>query len=319
LSGSRWTAGTGPEMFAARFPHYQSVELSAAYPDFYHESPHNIFLDALAAQGVPGVLILLLTAGLGFAAAWQARASAPRLSGALAATLAASLASQQFSVFTLSTALLFYAAVAMPAALAPSPAPAARAAGKWPIFWRRAAQFGAACALAVFAVRLLAADYALEALRRRLERGDLAGAVREHACVLGWQPPGMNAELWYSRSLVLLAQKSPNLLTRVAASEQALQAAQRATASPEECQNAYYNLAALYAARNDSAGTERSLRSAIACSPNWYKPHWLLAQVLRVEGRLTEAGAEAARAVELNGGRHAEVARTLAEIRAQGK
>ncbi len=310
MSAARWPAGTGLETFSSRFPLFQSAGLSAAYPDFYHESPHNIFLDALAAQGLPGILILLLTAGLGFAAAWQAKAGEPRLSGALAAMLAAALVSQQFSVFTPVTALMFYVTVAALVALAPSAMepPAARPR------LLSVARFAVAALLAIFAFHLLAADQALEAVRRRLARGDLAGAVAEHARVLRWQPPGMNAELWYSRSLIGLAQKSPDLLVRLAAWEQAFQAARRATASSEERQNAFYNLAALYAVRDDGAGAERSLRQAIACSPNWYKPHWLLAQVLHRDGRLTEARDEAARAVQLDGGKHAEVSRTLGNI-----
>ncbi len=316
MSATQWPYGTGLEMFSSRFPLFQSVDLSAAYPDFYHESPHNIFLDALAAQGLPGVLILLLTAGLGFAAAWQAKTGEPRLSGALTAMLGAALVSQQFSAFTPATALMFYATVGALVALAPSitEAPAA-----WPALLSRAARFAAAAVLAVFAFHLLAADQALETVRRRLARGDLAGAVRAHARVLRWEPPGMNAELWYSRSLIGLAQKSPDIPVRLAAWEQAFQAAQRATASSEERQNAFYNLAALYAVRNDAAGAERSLRSAIACSPNWYKPHWVLAQLLSRSGRLKEARHEAARAVQLDGGKHAEVSGTLMNIPIAGR
>ena len=37
------------------------------------------------------------------------------------------------------------------------------------------------------------------------------------------------------------------------------------------------------------AGAERSLRSAIAANPTWFKPHWMLAQVLRLDSRLAEA------------------------------
>ncbi len=317
MAAGQWQAGTGPEMFASRFPLFQSSELAAAYPDFYHESPHNIFLDALAAQGVGGVLILLATAGLGFGAAWRARAGEPRLSGALAATLAASLAGQQFSVFTIATALLFYATVAALVALATPSSGAVAPAAPAPLLW--GAQFVAAAGLAVFTVHLVAADHALAAARESLARGDLAGAVTEHARALRWQPPGMNAELWYSRSLVAFAQKSSDLPARLAAWEQAFQAAQRATASPEERQNAFYNLAALYAARNDASGAERSLRSAIACAPKWYKPHWMLAQVLRLKGRLTDARDEAEQAVQLNGGKHAEVSRTLADIKRELK
>ena len=35
-----------------------------------------------------------------------------------------------------------------------------------------------------------------------------------------------------------------------------------------------------------------SLRSAIECAPNWFKPHWLLAEVLRAGGRMEEARAD---------------------------
>jgi hypothetical protein len=43
----------------------------------------------------------------------------------------------------------------------------------------------------------------------------------------------------------------------------------------------------------------------------------MLAQLLRLEGRLREAEAEAGLGADLNGGKNPEVARTLAEIQAQ--
>jgi hypothetical protein len=57
------------------------------------------------------------------------------------------------------------------------------------------------------------------------------------------------------------------------------------------------------------------LRAAIAAKPAWFKSHWMLAQVLRLEGRTEEALREAALAAELNGGKNPEVTRTLEEIR----
>jgi len=48
--------GYGPETFTAQFPPFESVELSRAYPDFYQESPHNMFIDALTSHGLPGAL-----------------------------------------------------------------------------------------------------------------------------------------------------------------------------------------------------------------------------------------------------------------------
>src|SRR5204862_245938 len=67
-------AGWGPEVFTAAFPHYESAELARAYPDFAHESPHNIFLDAFTAQGVPGLLLLFGFCAVGFSGAWRLRA-----------------------------------------------------------------------------------------------------------------------------------------------------------------------------------------------------------------------------------------------------
>ena len=42
--------------------------------------------------------------------------------------------------------------------------------------------------------------------------------------------------------------------------------------------------------QNNMAGTEQCLRAAIAAHPTWFKPHWMLAQVLRLQGRDQEAG-----------------------------
>ena len=50
-----------------------------------------------------------------------------------------------------------------------------------------------------------------------------------------------------------------------------------------------------------------SLRQAILSSPTWFKPHWMLAQVLMTRGRREEAEAEAKLAVILNGGKNPEV------------
>ncbi len=43
-----------PKHSTASFPHYESVALARAYPDFAHESPHNIFLDALVIEPPAG-------------------------------------------------------------------------------------------------------------------------------------------------------------------------------------------------------------------------------------------------------------------------
>ena len=56
--------GFGPETFTTQFPRFESVALSRAYPDFYQESPHNMFLDVLtsarsAGSGDPDRIVFL--------------------------------------------------------------------------------------------------------------------------------------------------------------------------------------------------------------------------------------------------------------------
>ena len=82
--------GFGPETFQGSFPQYESTALARAYPDFTHESPHNMFLDSLIAQGVPGLACLALLCLLGL------RRSNPWLTAAVAGPLCAS--SSRFSI-----------------------------------------------------------------------------------------------------------------------------------------------------------------------------------------------------------------------------
>ena len=84
-----------------------------------------------------------------------------------------------------------------------------------------------------------------------------------------------------------------------------------------DLQNALVNLAAFKATVNDAVGVELSLRQAIAVSPNWYKPHWLLAQVLELNGRMAEAKIEAQAAEDRDGRKHPEVHATWDRIRAR--
>jgi tetratricopeptide (TPR) repeat protein len=288
-------AGTGPETFTAAFPHYESRELARAYPDFAHESPHNIFLDALVGQGLPGMFLLVAWCALGFAAAWKIRGKHPQLAACLAAALAGGIVSQQFTVFTVPTAVIFFATIALAAGLVEGPAPPAR-------------RIPLALPLLYFAARLAFADHARALTQRDLESYNLANAAAHYA------DSGQASDLWYSRALLAVAEKAPNPAIRVQAFQLAGAAAERATRTAEDPFNAWYSLSALYAARNDAPGAERCLRAAIAAHPNWFKPHWMLSQILRFVGRRTEAAEEAALAVELDGGKHPEVTRTLQEL-----
>src|SRR5581483_7556975 len=111
MAARRPAAGYGPEVFTGEFPRFESVRLAQAYPDFAHESPHNMFLDAFVAQGVPGLLALAALCALGFFTAF--RLKQPGFAGALAA----GIVSQQFTAFIAPTAIIFFVTLGLLTAL----------------------------------------------------------------------------------------------------------------------------------------------------------------------------------------------------------
>ncbi|MBI1786756.1 MAG: O-antigen ligase family protein [Acidobacteria bacterium] len=311
LGARHGLTGTGLETFSSEFARVQSAELSRAYPAFYHESPHNMFLDAWTSQGVAGLIALLGLAGLGLRAAWKGRSDGGV--AALGAGLAAALVAQQFSSFTLTTAVYFYGTVGMLVGLAKSRQPLPHGRGSVDDKGCRAATVRerlrhwiargpVASALLLFGAQLLAGDWILERVKDSIAAGRVDAAIAAYARFQRWKPIGMSADLWYSRALAWRAWQP------------ALEAAQRAPRTAEDRQNALYNLAVFYGARNDFARTEQALRDAIAAAPNWFKPHWTLAQVLRAAGRTEEARAEASLALDLDGGKDPEVVRTHREL-----
>jgi O-antigen ligase len=315
MAAARWPAGYGPDTYIGVFARTQSADLGKAYPDFYHESPHNIFIDALVSQGASGPLLLLALCAVGFAAAWSARTDP--VAAALAAGLLAMTISEQFACFMLPTAMAYYVTIALLVSITGRAAsrtdPSGRAAQRW---LRWAAAVPCAAVLVFFGVRLSMAESALGAVRRDLDANQLGDADTHYAEYQRWRWPGGSADLWYSRRLAQLAVSHASPAVRFQAFQLAGMAAQRATGTVEDPFNAYYNLAAYYARLNDFAHTEQCLRSAVSYAPNWFKPHWMLAQVLLAASRPQDAQVEAETAVALDGGKHAEVTGTLEHIRA---
>ncbi len=290
----RPAAGYGPETFTAEFPRFQSLELARAYPDFVHVSPHNILLDAAIAQGLPGLIILCCLLALGFGTA----------NAGFAAALAAGIVAQQFTVFTLPTALITFTTIAL-----------AISEGQVRLRLPKLA-FLPAALLLYAAIRLVVSDHALALTQKSLAAADEPSAAAHYAQYQRWRLPGASADLWYSRASLNLAQTTANPALRFQSMIQAAGAGVRATQTAEDPGNAWYSLALLYAAQNDAVNTEKCLRAAAVANPNWFKPHWTLARLLRMQGRLPEAQREARIAVRCDGGKNAEVSRTLAELRA---
>ena len=104
--------GTGPETFATEFRAIESPTLSRAYPDFYHETPHNAFLDAASAQGVPGALILAGVFWLGLR-----RLRAPGLPRGLRAALLGILIASLFASLTLVMSMYLWTLAGLGAAI----------------------------------------------------------------------------------------------------------------------------------------------------------------------------------------------------------
>jgi O-antigen ligase len=295
---ARPIVGYGPEVFTAEFPRYESVALAQAYPDFAHESPHNIFLDALISQGVPGLVLFAALVVIGLRI--TLRAGHP----GFAAAFVAGLLSQQFTVFTIPAALLTCLAAVL--AIEPSAAPLHR--------WRAWVMAPVTLALLYCAIRYTVADAVLARAQHSLQTGDLRGAADQYARYSRWRFPGTSADLWYSRAVFALSARIPDPAQRIQAVVQSGVAALQAPATVEDPFDAWYNLAQMSAARNDAAAAERALRAAIAAKPQWFKPHWTLARLLFLQARGDEAKREAALAIQLDAGKHPEVKSTLQPI-----
>jgi hypothetical protein len=304
MASHRLATGYGPEVYTAEFARFESPELAAAYPDFEWESPHNMFLDVLASQGIPGFAALAALCAAGLVAAFRKRSVE---SPYLAAALTAGLVSQQFTVFTIPTALIIYTTVALLAGREYSklPPPGKLSRGLAVL----------ALPLIYCAVRLAVADAALARTQHALQGADATTPAAQYARYERWRFPGAGADLWYSRASLQLAQATQQPAVRLQALIQAQAAALHATASATDPSDAWYNLSAFDAMNNNGPAVERDLRAAIVARPNWFKPHWTLARLLALESRRQEAVREATLAVALDGDKDTEVTQTLTDIR----
>jgi len=280
MAEGHWMTGYGPETFVVEFPASESLGLAKAYPDFYHESPHNIFLDALVSKGALGLTVLGAWALFGVVLA----------RGAIGGSFVAMLVSQQFTAFTVPTELYFYVAIAILAAEAcePSVERAPHAILRWAL----------AAPLVCFAAYLAIGDAMLASAARALDRNDAAGAARMLDRARSWRA---TADIYFSRRLLTAHFSDP--VARLMAWKDAMEAARSAPATADDPMNAFVNLASFYAGEGDQRNVEESLRASAEAAPNWFKPHSLLSRLFALEGRNAEAAAEAHAAAERDGGK----------------
>ena len=258
--------------------------------------------------------IAVLLAGLPLILAWRLR-SKQSATGFLAASFAAGLVSQQFLVFTVPTALYFYflAALLVASVVKEEVSVAEKAS---PLF-AQVGRVAISLVLLVFAGQLTLADLGLEQTRGYVKKWNVLETIRSYSWVRRVQPWGMNADLWFAEAMDVLSKTAPDIPGRIVALQFVRTASRRAAEHSDERPNAYCGLDVAHAVYGNYKGAEMALRSAIEMAPQWYKPHWILAEVLDQRGLADQALREAELAVWLNGGKNLEVRERLENMTAR--
>ena len=288
--------GHGPETFTAEYSRVRSQELAVRFPDQTEESPHNIFLDAWVARGLPGAAALL---GLSAVVLLGARRRPSE-----AAAFAAALAANQFLSFTAMTEAMFLLA----AVLAVAHGGAALDAKGRPGRALRLTLGAGALALAEFAGELFLGEVYAERARQALVAARVPEAVGLYLSAQKAAPIGGSYGEWFAGALYGAQASAPQWAGK------ALEAL--ADGRGESPADAHYLKAALLAqAGRPPLEVETALHAAIDASPNWYKPQWKLAQALQLLDREAEALTWAESADRLAGETHPEVRATLESLR----
>jgi hypothetical protein len=300
LIANHWLAGIGPEQFAGEFREHQSLRLSRAFPERFHEDPHNLMINAAVSQGVIGPILISGLIVLGLVCAFR------RGKALLVAIIVALTISEQFDPMTITNALYFYLPIALAVAL---PTPAARhtaAPGRLAIAVQAAAALAIVSAVALYIIP----DALLATAGRQLSRGDIAEARTSFHRAIRFPFPADC--LWFSRQMATAA-RSLGLPALIVARE----ASAEAERSGEQSFSALYQSASLAVIAGDLSTAEVKLRAAAKAQPWWYRVHAMLAQVLWLTSRNAEAEQEAALAIECAGSQEPKVRAALDSARAQ--
>lgn len=307
--------GIGPELFEAKFRRLESLQLARAFPDHFHESPHNFFLEAAISQGITGfalwlsLLALACWCGVRCCKQGDAETAAP-----LSASLLGMLISLQFCPLTITNELyllVLSATLIGLVALREKP-PEARSGVLSPLLigFARAFSFALVCIASAYMAQTTL--YAL--VENCATNGDLPGVECWYGSARAWPMPGPN---------LAVSQRIASHIQRFSPAdrEQALAAAKQAATAAEfgsaERFNALYQSAMLALMSRDLPLAETKLRATTDASPRWYRPRMAIASVLWWQGRDQEAEREARQAMDCAGQLKPYVKRTLDGARAQ--
>ncbi|MGH9784661.1 MAG: O-antigen ligase family protein, partial [Terriglobia bacterium] len=300
--------GTGLDTYELAFPHAESVELAQLAPDHYAESPHNLFLDSMAATGIPGgLLFIALVAAALLAYAHSSRAEP--LEAGLFAALVAGLVAAQFSGETMATRLALLTLAGLSVA---APVAAARPAV------RGAAGAFAVASLAVtlvFGSRLARADRALFQAIQAASRSDIELALeqgRRARAAFPWT--GTHAFAFSRIAGRLLSGTNLPLGQRAGLLAAAEETARAGLLHSSQPQAVLVHQASLEVLQGKQQEAQVSLTSAIEAAPSWYRPRWLLAVLLASQGQLRQAAEQANAALDLGARVHPEIAASCQRI-----
>ena len=312
LIRDHWLTGIGPEAFAGEFRRLQSLQLSRAYPDHYHEDPHNLMIGAAVSQGVAGFALVSGLIALGLVCAYRCVRRRVPEGAMLVAALVAMTISEQFAPLTITNSLYFYLMIALAVALASPAASKPTRVAPRPV--ARALHAVAALAIVAAAGLYLVPDALLATAKRRLAQGDVRGARESFRRAIRF--PFLADSLWFSQQMAAAARSlpAPRRQEALAAAREASAEAER---SGEQRFNALYQSAALAVITRDFGNAEAKLRAAADAAPWWYRAHAMLAQVLWLTGRSPEAEREAALALECAGSQEPKVRLALEGARVE--
>jgi O-antigen ligase len=297
--------GTGPETFAVEFRKIESAAMSRAYPDFYHETPHNAFLDAATGQGIPGLLILAGVFALGLAAA----------SPGLQAAVAGILVSAMFASFTNVQSMFLWTLVAFAAGISGESSLSSgiptrnessvssgigtrgdsRVTSASPNRHPRWIFIPAILTAALFTAvsfSLAVPDAADQRVSEAVAGQDFGAASRSYKTAIDWSFGLPGYELFLSREMATLGRALGDTQDGSKAWKLAADAAALAEQRGEERFSAAFQSSVLAIASGNLKRAELEARIAEQLAPNWYKPHLLLAQILQAAGRTTDGEAE---------------------------
>jgi len=298
MAASRPLTGYGPETFSAAFGSFESEDLARLLPDFHYESPHNVALDALTSGGIPALLIALAFGGLAIFTMIRARSP---LTPTLAAALAASFTAALFGAAVLPPLLL--TALILAVLIASEPAAPTR-----PVRAPAAIAVPVAAALLAAAAVYTISDFRLARFQAHPTAAGYGQMTAGFARILP-------EDIYASRVLSEICSKMTAPIERFECWRTATIAAGNGTRTADDTANAWYNLAIFTALPNDVAGTRKALFEAIRIAPNWFKPHWILAELLARQGNIEEASVEASRALRLDAAKNPEVIATAERLR----